>query len=153
MAIALADLVDPKRIALNLQARTQADTLGEIVDLLVSTGEIDNAGRFVAELRAREAVNSTYVADGVAFPHARTKLVDEIVLGIGRSASGISWTGQGEIAHLIFLIAVPERLISDYLVVVGAIARATKDRPLRTLLLHAETVGEFIETLLSARSI
>lgn len=153
MAIALADLVDPKQIALNLRARTQADALREISDLLVSAGKIDNAGKFLAELQAREAVNSTYAADGIAFPHARTKLVDEVVLGIGRSASGIPWTGKGEIAELIFLIAVPERLISDYLVVVGAIARTTKDRPLRTLLLHAENVSEFIETLLSARSI
>jgi mannitol/fructose-specific phosphotransferase system IIA component (Ntr-type) len=153
MAIALADLVDPKQIALNLRARTQVDALREIVDVLVSAGKIDNADKFRAELQAREAVNSTYAADGIAFPHARTKLVDEIVLGIGRSVSGIPWTAKGEIAHLIFLIAVPERLISDYLVVVGAIARTTKDRPLRTLLLHAENVGEFIETLLSARSI
>jgi mannitol/fructose-specific phosphotransferase system IIA component (Ntr-type) len=153
MAIALADLVDPKQIALNLRARTQADAMREIVDLLVSAGKIDNAEKFLAELRAREAVNSTYAADGIAFPHARTKLVDEIVLGIGRSSQGILWTGKGEITELIFLIAVPERLISDYLVVVGAIARTTKDRPLRTLLLHAENVSEFIETLLSARSI
>jgi len=80
-------------------------------------------------------------------------LVDEIVVGIGRSETGIPWTGKGEVAHLIFLIAVPERLISDYLVVVGAIARSTKDRPLRTLLLHAENVDEFIGTLLSAPSI
>ena len=56
-------------------------------------------------------------------------------------------------AHLIFLIAVPERLISDYLIVVGAIARITSDRPLRTLLVHAENTEEFISTLLSARSI
>lgn len=153
MAIALADLVDPKQIALNLRARTQADAEREIIDLLVSAGKIDNTQEFLAELQAREAVNSTYAADGVAFPHARTKLVDEIVLGIGRSVSGIPWTARGEIAELIFLIAVPERLISDYLVVVGAIARTTKDRPLRTLLLHAENVSEFIETLLSARSI
>jgi mannitol/fructose-specific phosphotransferase system IIA component (Ntr-type) len=153
MAIALADLVDPKQITLNLRARTQVDALREIVDLLVSAGKIDNADKFLAELQAREAVNSTYAADGIAFPHARTRLVDEIVLGIGRSVSGIPWTAKGEIAHLIFLIAVPERLISDYLVVVGAIARTTKDRPLRTLLLHAENAGEFIETLLSARSI
>lgn len=151
MAIALSDLVDPKRIALTLGARSQADALHEIAGLL--SDKIGDPEKFLAELKAREAVNSTYAADGVAFPHARTKLVDEIVLGIGRSSEGIPWTSKGEIAHLIFLIAVPERLISDYLVVVGAIARATKDRPLRTLLLHAETVGEFIETLLSARSI
>jgi mannitol/fructose-specific phosphotransferase system IIA component (Ntr-type) len=153
MAIALTDLVDRKQIALNLWARTQTDALRELVDLLVAAGKIDNAARFLKELHAREEVNSTYAADGVAFPHARTKMVDEVVLAIGRSESGIPWTGKGEIVHLIFLIAVPERLISDYLVVVGAIARITKDRPLRTLLLHAESAEDFVATLLGARSI
>ena len=153
MSIALANLVDPKQIALNLRATTQAEAMREIVDLLVAAGRIDNPEKFLSEMRARETTSSTYAADGVAFPHARTKLVDQIVLGIGRSEAGIPWTGNGELAHLIFLIAVPERLISDYLVVVGAVARATKDRPLRTLLFHAESVDEFISTLLSASSI
>jgi mannitol/fructose-specific phosphotransferase system IIA component (Ntr-type) len=153
MAIALAALVDPKQIVLNLRARTQAEAMREIVDRLVAAGKIGDELRFLEQLRAREAVNSTYAADGVAFPHARTKLVDEIVLGIGRSAEGIPWTAKGEIVQLIFLLGVPERLISDYLVVVGAIARITKDRPLRTLLLHAESVDEFVTTLLSAPSI
>jgi mannitol/fructose-specific phosphotransferase system IIA component (Ntr-type) len=153
MAIALAALVDPKQIVLNLRARTQAEAMRELVDRLVAAGKIGDELRFLEQLRAREAVNSTYAADGVAFPHARTKLVDEIVLGIGRSAEGIPWTAKGEIVQLIFLLGVPERLISDYLVVVGAIARITKDRPLRTLLLHAESVDEFVTTLLSVPSI
>jgi mannitol/fructose-specific phosphotransferase system IIA component (Ntr-type) len=153
MSIALADLVDPKQIALNLRAKTREEAMREIVELLVAAGKIDNPEKFLEELRARESTNSTYAADGVAFPHARTKLVDQIILGIGRSETGIPWTGKGEMAHLIFLIAVPERLLSDYLVVVGAVARATKDRPLRTLLFHAENVDEFIATLLSAPSI
>jgi mannitol/fructose-specific phosphotransferase system IIA component (Ntr-type) len=153
MAIALADLIDPRQIALNLRARTQADAMREIVDLIVANEKIDNAERFLNKLQERERTNSTYAADGVAFPHTRTKFVEEIVLGIGRSEAGIPWTDKGEVAQLIFLIAVPERLISDYLVVVGAIARITKDRPLRTLLLHAETAEEFIATLLSAPSL
>jgi fructose-specific PTS system IIC-like component len=153
MSIALADLVDPKQIALNLRAETREDAMREIVDLLVAANKIDSPEKFLEEVRGRETTNSTYAADGVAFPHARTKFVDQIVLGIGRSEAGISWTDKGELAHLIFLIAVPERLISDYLVVVGAIARATRDRPLRTLLFHAESVDEFIATLLSAPSI
>jgi len=153
MAIALAELIDPRQIALNLRARTQSEAIREIADLLVSAEKIDNREKFLEELRAREKTSSTYAADGVAFPHARTKMVDEILVGIGRSEAGIPWTGKGELAHLIFLIAVPERLISDYLVVVGAIARIAKDRPLRTLLLHAENVEDFIATLLSAPSI
>jgi len=153
MAIALTDLVDPKQITLNLRAHSQPEIMREIADLLVGNGKLDNAERFMKELQLRERTNSTYAGDGIAFPHARTKLVEQIVLGIGRSEAGIPWTSKGETAHLIFLIAVPERLISDYLVVVGAIARITKDRPLRTLLLHAETMDDFIATLLSAPSL
>jgi mannitol/fructose-specific phosphotransferase system IIA component (Ntr-type) len=153
MSIALADLINPRQITLNLRAETQEEAMREILGLLVGAGKINNPEKFLEQLKAREAANSTYAADGVAFPHARTKLVDEIVVGIGRSEAGIPWTGKGEVAHLIFLIAVPERLISDYLVVVGTIARTTKDRPLRTLLLHAESMDEFIATLLSAPSI
>jgi mannitol/fructose-specific phosphotransferase system IIA component (Ntr-type) len=153
MAIDLADLIDPKQITLNLNARTQAEAMQEITDLLVANGKVDSGERFLNKLQERERTNSTYAGDGVAFPHARTKLVEKIVVGIGRSGAGIPWSGKGEIAHLIFLIAVPERLISDYLVVVGAIARITKDRPLRTLLLHAENLDDFIATLLGAPSI
>src|SRR5947209_3047518 len=153
MSITLAELIDPKQIALNLRARRQIEAIREILDLLVANGKIDNPERFLNKVQQREKTNSTYAADGVAFPHARTKLVEQIVLGIGRSEAGIPWTDKDEIAHLIFLIAVPERLISDYLVVVGAIARITKDRPLRTLLLHAETVEDFTATMLGARSI
>jgi len=153
MAIALSELVHPEQVSLNLQARSQAEAMQEIVDLLVARGRVHDAERFMGELQSRERTNSTYAGDGIAFPHARTKLVEQIVLGIGRSEAGIPWTDKGEIAHLIFLIAVPERLISDYLVVVGAIARITKDPPLRTLLLHAESAKDFIATLLGARSI
>src|SRR5262249_29058363 len=98
MAIDLADLVDPRQIQLNLSARTQVEAMREIVDLLVGNRKIDNGERFLEQLRAREMTNSTYAADGVAFPHARTKFVDEIVLGVGRSESGIPWTGKGEVA-------------------------------------------------------
>src|SRR2546423_4080714 len=114
MSIALADLIDPRQIGLNLRARTQTAAMSEIADLLVANGKIDNAERFLNKLQAREQTNSTYAADGVAFPHARTKLVEKIILSIGRSDAGIPWRNKGEIAHLIFLIAVPERLISDY---------------------------------------
>src|SRR5262249_15670861 len=153
MAIALAELIDPAQISLNLHARTQVDAFREIIDRLVAAGKIKEAGEFLTQVQAREQSHSTYAADGVAFPHARTKLVDKIVVGIGRNQAGIPWTGKGEVAQLIFLLAVPKKLISDYLVIVGAIVRIIKDRPLRTVLLHAENVDEFISTLLSAPSI
>jgi mannitol/fructose-specific phosphotransferase system IIA component (Ntr-type) len=153
MAISLADLVDGKQIALYLHSGSQSGAMREVIKLLVANGKIDKPEKLLEQLHARELVNSTYAGDGIAFPHARTDLVNNIVLGIGRSEAGIAWTGRGEVARLIFLICVPEKLMTEYLVVIGAIARITKDRSLRTLLLHAETAHEFMETLLSVPSL
>ena len=51
MAIALAELIDPRQIALNLRARTQSEAIREIADLLVSAEKIDNREKFLEELR------------------------------------------------------------------------------------------------------
>lgn len=153
MSIALVDLLEENQIVLNLKAQTRDDAMAELIDVLANNRKIDNREKFLVQVRAREKTNSTYGADGVAFPHARTELAQEMALAAGRSEAGIPWTERGEIAHLIFLIAVPDKLITDYLVLIGAIARATKDQPLRTLLLHAETPQDFMATMLAAPSI
>ncbi len=68
------------------------------------------------------------------------------MLGIGRSVEGVSF-GPDQRAHLIFVIGVPQRLVSDYLVCVGALARLTRDEEIRQALLRAETTVEFVELL------
>ena len=153
MAIALSDLLKAENIDLELKATTQAEVLREITGLLAANNEISESENFLTEVMARERTGSTLTEDGIAFPHTRTELVDQIVVGIGRSEAGIPWNEKGELAHLIFLIGVPQRMLNDYLIVIGAIARVTKDDPLRTLLLHAESVAEFIETMLAAPSL
>ena len=44
-------------------------------------------------------------------------------------------------------------MLSDYLVVIGTIARTIKDDALRTLLIHDESVADFMATMQDARSI
>jgi len=84
---------------------------------------------------------------GVVFPHARTDLVDEIVLGIGRSRAGIPFGENGVRARLIFVIGVPQLLVNDYLICVGTLARIVKDHATRSTLLRAETPREFLDAL------
>jgi len=153
MALALSELVKKRHVDLDLTAQTKVDAMRELVELLGMNGEAGEPEKFLEEVVARENASSTLADRGVAFPHARTELVDHIVLAIGRSQDGIPWNENGERAHLIFLIGVPQKMLNDYLVVIGTIARTTKDDPLRTLLLHAENVDEFIEAMLAAPSL
>jgi mannitol/fructose-specific phosphotransferase system IIA component (Ntr-type) len=84
----------------------------------------------------------------VVFPHARTDLVDRIILGIGRSRAGIPFGKNGVRAHLIFLIGVPQQLINDYLICVGTLSRLVKDDAIRSTLLHVQTPREFLDALM-----
>jgi mannitol/fructose-specific phosphotransferase system IIA component (Ntr-type) len=133
-----------------LRSRKSANAIREIVDVLASDingGKIGKPEAFLEVVLAREQVHPSMVEDGVVFPHARTDLVDEIVLGVGRSRAGISFGENQQRAHLIFVIGVPERLLSDYLVCVGTLARMVKDETIRSRLLNAETSREFIDAL------
>jgi mannitol/fructose-specific phosphotransferase system IIA component (Ntr-type) len=152
MAIALADILDERHIALQLKSRRQANALREIISLLEKTGSVLQPAELLAQVLAREKVNSTLIEKGVAFPHARTALVDQIALAVGRSRAGIPWNDKGERARLIFVVAVPQRLVNDYLILVGTLARITQNEQQCEALLAAATRTEFIETLRSAAS-
>jgi mannitol/fructose-specific phosphotransferase system IIA component (Ntr-type) len=150
MPIALADLLTEQQVILRLRSRKPANAIREVVDLLasdISGRKIAKPGAFLEEVLGREQTHPSVVENGVAFPHARTDLVDEIVIGVGRSRAGISFGENQQRANLIFVIGVPERLLSDYLVCVGTLARLVKDETTRSRLLTAETPCEFIEAL------
>jgi len=149
MAIALSELLDEKQVILRLHSRKLPNALREIIQVLAQNGKIDDADGFFEQVLAREQAHPSVVENGVAFPHARTDLVHEIVIGIGRSRAGIPIGADQQRARLIFIIGVPERLLNDYLICVGMLVRLVKNDAIRSRLLQAETPHEFIDALIA----
>ena len=94
MAIALADLLDEKQVDLDLRTRRHGNSAAR---------NRSAPGRQRADSTSRQNFSNkcwpgseripSVVEHDVAFPHARTDLVDKIVLGIGRSRGRNSvWT-------------------------------------------------------------
>jgi fructose PTS system EIIBC or EIIC component len=150
MAIAVADLLDERHVILRLRSRKLPNALREIIQLLGQNGKIENLEAFFEEVLAREQAHPSVVENGVAFPHARTDLANEIIVGIGRSRAGIPFGHNGVRARLIFVIGVPERLVNDYLICVGTLVRLVRDDATRSALLNAHTPREFIDVLTAA---
>ncbi|MGI8481859.1 MAG: PTS sugar transporter subunit IIA [Chthoniobacterales bacterium] len=149
MAIVLPDVINEKNMTLTLRARAATGAIREIIGMLKANGELGNSEKFIDEVIAREEASSTATEHGTAFPHARTDQVNRIALGIGRSSGGIRFGKGAQLVHLVFVIGVPRRMINDYLVCVGALARIVRNDSARAALLAAETPHEFAELLRS----
>jgi mannitol/fructose-specific phosphotransferase system IIA component (Ntr-type) len=150
MPIALTDLLDHSQVILRLRSRKPATAIREIVQMLANAGKITNPEAFLEQVLTRERTHPSIAESGVVFPHARTDLVDQIVVAVGRSCAGIPFGENQQRAHLIFVIGVPERLLSDYLICVGTLARLVKDDATRSTLLNAETARQFVDALTAA---
>ena len=147
MPALLSEILDPKLVVLELRENTAAEAILEIVERLRDNGLVHDFYKLADAIMEREGKASTNTGEGVAFPHARTDLVDRLVLGIGRSSKGIPFGYSSEPVHLVFLVGVPQQMVTDYLVCVGALARAVKEKASRAALMAATTEEEFVEVI------
>ncbi len=145
----LEALLDPKHVVLELRGRTAAEAILEIAQHLGESGELNKPQEFFEAVMEREGKSSTVANGGVAFPHARTDLVDQLLLGIGRSENGVSFGDEGRKVHLLFVLAVPQQMVNDYLICVGSLARRLNKETTRQALREAATPAEFLDRLRS----
>jgi PTS system fructose-specific IIC component len=147
MSALLSEILDPNLVVLELREGTAAEAILEIAELLRDHGHVQDFYKFADAVMEREGRSSTNTGESVAFPHARTDLVERIALGIGRSAAGIRFGPAKELVHLIFLFGVPRQMVTDYLVCVGAVARVVKAKAKQDALMAATSAEELVEQL------
>jgi mannitol/fructose-specific phosphotransferase system IIA component (Ntr-type) len=111
-------------LILDLSGTTRSAVLAELVDAL---GEALSSTRpFLAEVEAREAVQTTDSGRGSAFPHARSSLASRLVLAIGRSTEGVSFREGSQPVRLVFLFGIPSEGIAHYLEAVAWLVKITR---------------------------
>ena len=148
----ISSLLKPEQIKLELDQTKRCNAINEVAQLLQSNPNVTNFAGFYEELLARERIESTCLGNEIAFPHARTDSLKGMVLAIGRSTQGVWFENSSQNVKLIFVIGTPKRMVTDYLSVVGGLARLLKDASTREKLVSAATLDEFIATLTKAES-
>jgi mannitol/fructose-specific phosphotransferase system IIA component (Ntr-type) len=144
MAGRLTALLDPSRILLHVQAGKRTVAIHEVARLLEGHPEVGNFQGFYQELLARERLDTTYLGNQVALPHARTEHVHSIVLAVGRSDGGILFENCNQTVRLLFVLGTPKSNPGDYLQVVSALCRLLKEESTREALMGAATAEDFI---------
>jgi fructose-specific phosphotransferase system IIA component len=149
----IASLLSPEKISLDLQAKQKTTALREVAELLARSKCVGDFEAFFNEILERERVSNTALGHDVAIPHARTDQCSDILVAVGRSREGIDFEAKdGQPVRLIFLIGTPKQMVTDYLRVVGNLARLLRQDDLRQRLLEAPDAAAFIKIVEEAEA-
>ncbi|HEY8966731.1 MAG TPA: PTS sugar transporter subunit IIA [Candidatus Methylacidiphilales bacterium] len=146
----ISDLLKTGQVNLQLKSTDGTGAIREVAELLRDNPAVTSFDGFFEELEARERVETTCLGNGIAFPHARTDHIKTMVLAVGRSAEGVHFKSCNQIVHLLFTIGTPKRMATDYLSIVGGLARILKDPKLREALMEAPDAAAFVSIIASA---
>ena len=150
MTLTLSDLLVPSAVRLDLPAQNEDDAIRAMTGLLRANPSVKDAAALATQVLEREKLSTTALGHGVAFPHARTTLVSNIVVAAGRSREGVLFRDSGQRVHFLFVIGTPPDRVAQYLALVGRLARLLRDDALRARMLAAETAEEFLAPLRDA---
>lgn len=141
----IIDLLDKKSVTLNLVASTKIEAIDKMVDLVESSGNLNNKEEYKKAIIAREEMSTTGIGEGVAIPHAKTKAVNKACLASGVSKDGIDYESfDGSLSHLFFMIAAPDGANDTHLEVLSRLSTILMDEEFRNNLINATSVDEFI---------
>ena len=147
-ADSLASLLKPSAINLNLKERKKIPALREIAMLLHENKSVTNFDAFFDEILNRENISNTALGHDVAIPHARTDQCIDILVAVGRSAEGVDYESKDNgPVRLVFLIGTPKQMVTEYLRVVGHLARLLRRDDIRQRLLTAPDAASFIHVI------
>jgi mannitol/fructose-specific phosphotransferase system IIA component (Ntr-type) len=137
--------------SLMLPALEAADAEGAIRELAVRMEQgkfIDDAERVVELALRREAVLSTAVDHGLAFPHVRNVQGGGLTLALGLSRGGIAFDGQtGKPTRIVFFLAIPTAASAFYLKLLAGLTETFRDAAARKTLMAGTTSEELWKVL------
>ncbi|MGH4121541.1 MAG: PTS sugar transporter subunit IIA [Clostridium sp.] len=144
----ITELLNVNLIKLELNSKTKEDVIKEMVTILDKDGKLLDVDKYLQAVLDRETEFSTGIGMGIAIPHGKSSGVKEPALVFGRSVDGIDYQSMDEeLAHIFFLIAVPEESSDEHLKILGQISRKLMHKELRDSLMKASSAEEIITLL------
>lgn len=141
----LTDLLSLERVRIPLRARTKEQLLAELVEVVSRGLPAAAAEAILASVREREKVLSTGIGEGVAIPHGKTPVVDQLLMAAGVTDEPVDFDAlDGEPVRLCFVLVGPDSAAGAHVRALSRISRLLRRAPLRDALRAASSPEEFL---------
>ena len=142
----LSELLTASRVRVPLRSQTKDDLLRELVELATAGRDDVDVGAVLDSVYQREQVLSTGIGGGVAIPHGKTPLVDQLIMAAGVCARPVEFDAlDGEPVELLFLLIGPESAAGAHVKALSRISRLLRRESLRGGLRDATSAEEFLQ--------
>lgn len=141
----------PELMIVSLKGSTKEDILLEMCSNLAEQGYIENCNDLHAAALRREAIVSTAVENGIAFPHVRGVEGGGLVLTVGISKKGVKFGAPGDkLSKIFFYMVIPTAASAFYLKLLSGLTQSFAMKEARDLLLKAKDQDELWKILVKA---
>lgn len=138
--VGIARFSAPTLMIPRLAATTRDEAIAELASKMQEAGFVDDSKKLVDAALKREAIVSTALDHGLAFPHVRGVEGGGLTLGLGVSAKGIKFDGHDKnLTKVIFFIVIPTAASAFYLKLLAGLAETFSDAEARKALVAEET--------------
>jgi len=146
--VLLSELLTADRVKVPLVSRTKDAVLRELVDLVFCGRDAREREAVLAAVHEREDVLSTGIGAGIAIPHGKTPVVDQLCVAAGVAREAIDFDAlDGKPVRLFFLLVGPESASGAHVKALSRISRLLRRDPLRQDLLAARDASAFLEVV------
>ena len=147
----IARFTSPELMMVSLKGSTPEEVLGEICTRMTEEGFVGDGDQLLDFALQREAIVSTAVDNGIAFPHVRGVEGGGLSLVVGIHRKGIKFGGPGRsLTRIFFFAAIPTSTSAFYLKLLSGLARIFREKEPREALLAAKTENDLWKALIKA---
>lgn len=147
--VALSQILSPSHIHLEVSGSSKKKVLQNIAEIISNYAPELTADSVFDHLIAREKLGSTGFGDGVAIPHCRIALCQNVTGAFFRLSTPIEFDAvDRKPVDLVFVLLVPEEKNQDHLALLSQLAEKLSHQEIRQQLRHSKN-PEDIHRLLS----
>ena len=134
----LGDLLTADRIRVWDDPVTRDALFAGLVDLCMANDDELRRWQILDLVQEREKKGSTFLAEGVALPHARIEGLEAPIAALGITRAGVLDDPMGATTEVVLLLLAPLNDPSGHLRRMAAAARVLRDRDVRRKLLRGD---------------
>ncbi|NLA96841.1 MAG: PTS sugar transporter subunit IIA [Spirochaetales bacterium] len=141
------DVLDKNLVIVPLMHTDKRGIINELVEV-VAKAKGYSTQQFEQILDAvlnRESLGSTGIGNGIAIPHAKTDVVEQVAMVVGISRFPVDFDSpDGQKSRIFFLVLAPSKQASAHVELLASIARTCTSQVFRRMLEQARDNEEVV---------